>query len=240
MKKTIPKPSIRNRREYLQEMARRGTEHEAAVAKVKLQRLEARYDFGAKHPDDPSDVFTAWGNPKKAKTTSDLISVAREWRDVGNMVKWLFHDKFGLSASWQETPDGASIRIAIAERDLRRIRPLAQSLYNGIIAICREFFCNAPTGELDRAPFLTGLYEGLMNEARKDGGIAPGRSPVPKKKLRRTRKPPAHKTTALHPYDLGREVGSRLRVNVPAETLCEEIRQGISGEIAGGDPDVAE
>ncbi|MEI6377435.1 MAG: hypothetical protein WCO97_09610 [bacterium] len=182
--KAVPSPAIRNRREYLEEMVRRGTEHEAIVAKEKLARLEARFDFLAKQTENIDDIFSGWGTPKKSDTVAPLIAVDTGWRDVASLVKWLLQDKFGIASSWRETKKGCEIVAGIAEADLRRIRPLAKSLLAGITAICGEFFQSAPTTELERAPFLSGLYEGLMNEPRKGGSIVPGRSPIAGKKKR--------------------------------------------------------
>jgi len=223
--KAVPSPAIRNRREYLEEMVRRGTEHEAIVAKEKLARLEARFDFLAKQTENIDDIFSGWGTPKKSDTVAPLIAVDTGWRDVASLVKWLLQDKFGIASSWRETKKGCEIVAGIAEADLRRIRPLAKSLLAGITAICGEFFQSAPTTELERAPFLSGLYEGLMNEPRKGGSIVPGRSPIAGKKKRRVKKNVAHQAAALHPYDIGRETGQNMRINVPVETLCKQIRQ---------------
>ena len=227
-KKAAPSPAIRNRRDYLDEMARRGTTHEAAVAHEKLARLEARYDFLAKRTEILDDIFAGWGKLEKSKAVAPLVSVGSGWRDVASLVKWIFKDKFGIASSWRETPHGTDLVAGIAEADLGRIRPLAGSLLNDMIAICREFSQDSPTTELERSPFLAGLYEGLMNEPRKIGCIVPGRSPIARKNKLRTKKNTQHQA-ALHPYDIGRETGQNMRINTPVETLCKQLRQKIEG-----------
>jgi hypothetical protein len=69
VKKAVPSSAIRSRRDYLKEMARRGSEHEAAVAKEKVARLDARYDFLSKNTEKLDDIFSSWGLPKKSKST---------------------------------------------------------------------------------------------------------------------------------------------------------------------------
>jgi len=208
-------------------MAQRGTEHERVVAKDKLARLEANYDFDAPVPQATDDVFAAWGTPSASRDDSPLITIPAKWQDVGNVVKWIFQDKFGISSSWRVEGDTATIRVAAQKADVVRLRPLATSLCAGVRAICETYF-SGPTTELDRAPFLSGFYEGLLDEAPATGRIVPGRTPVAKKKKKRTKAHSAPHSAALHPYDQGRALGKQMRINVPVETLCENIRLSLA------------
>lgn len=120
-----------------------------------------------------------------------------------------------------------------ARDDAARFKSLAKNLHDIIVAACSEFSCGRTVRELDRAPFLNGLYDGLMDEPRPSGTMMPGFSPVAKRKLPRRKKnakpdSPAGHAAAVHPYDIGRDVGRKLRVNIPREELCEGIRLAVT------------
>jgi hypothetical protein len=84
-----------------------------------------------------------------------------------------------------------------------------------------------------------------MNENRPAGTLVPGRSPIASKskKGRSTPRKKANKGSsiaecraveparmaAVHPYDLGREAGVKLRLEVPREEICEGIRLAVEG-----------
>ncbi len=223
-----PTPGARRLHEKLSEMARRGTEHEAAVAKEKLARLEARFDFLGAPAEELEDIFAAWPKPKPSHESKPLVTVPTDWQDVGNIVKWIFYDKFGIATTWKVTRGKAVVNAAAAADDLARLRPLAKTLSADIRKICTEYFGGRKTSELDRSPFLSGFYEGLMDESRATGRIVPGRSPLAKKKKKRTKFSKEPPMAALHPYDQGRELGKQMRINVPVESLCETIRLSLA------------
>ena len=118
--------------------------------------------------------------------------------------------------------------------DTARFKPFAKNLHDTIVAACSQFSRGQTVRELDRAPFLNGLYDGLMDEPRPAGTMMPGYSPVAKKKLPRRKKPaksdaPAGSAATIHPYDIGRDAGKKLRANLPRDQLCECLRLAVSG-----------
>ena len=225
--------AIRRRRDHLSEMAARGTEHEKSIAKDKLKRLEARYDFAAPADLEAGDIFEGWERPAGSHESHSVLKAKKEWLDAANLIKWVFQDKFKTSSGWRSLPDGAELMLDAGREDAARFKPFAKNLHDTIVAACTEFSRGRTVRELDRSPFLNGLYDGLMDEPRPAGTMMPGFSPVAKKKLPRRKKPaksaaPAASAATIHPYDIGRDVGKKLRVNIPRDELCEAIRLAVT------------
>jgi len=225
--------SIRRRRDHLSEMAARGTDHEKSIAKDKLLRLDARYDFAAPADLEVGDIFEGWARPASSQQSHQVLKSKNEWLDAANLIKWVFQDKFKTPSVWRSLPDGAELMLHAGKEDAARFKPFAKNLHDTIVAACSEFSCGRTVRELDRAPFLNGLYDGLVDEPRPAGAMMPGFSPVAKKKLSRRKKPaksvaPAGHAATIHPYDIGRDAGKKMRVNIPREALCESIRLAVT------------
>jgi hypothetical protein len=223
------------RRERLEAMIERATEHEKATARDKLQRLNEKYDFSQPEADDFPDLFRNW-IPKKSTTASAVFSVETPWMDVGNILKWIFENKFGLRAKWRMSATHSELMLEGCLGNLKRTKVFAQGVLETLQAACVTFFGNRTVKPLERAPFLSGLYDGLLNEVRPEGGMIPGYSPMPKKKApRKTRlakksAQPPQAGFAVHPYDLGREAGRQMRLEVPREEICDGIRAALQDE----------
>jgi hypothetical protein len=232
MEKTLATTALRRRHAHLTEMATRGTDHEKSIAKEKLARLESRHDFSKQSEPEAADIFFGWQAPTYSEESHPLFVVAKNWQDAANLVKWVLADQFQASSAWRTLPDGVSLLVHAKIADVERMKPFAKSLLETIIAACTEFTGRRDVRELDRAAFLNGLYDGLMDEARPAGGMMPGFSPVAKKKpvrLRKSKKsaPPVATSTSIHPYDLGRDAGRKLRTNMPREEICDAIRLAV-------------
>jgi hypothetical protein len=232
-KKPSASVTIRRRRDHLREMAARGTTHEKTIASEKLARLDARYDFSA--GQEGEDIFAGWGRPAHARDAAPVLEVRQEWLDAANLVKWVFQDKFHATSTWRTTSDGAELLLHAGKADIGRFRPFAKDLLETIIAACAVFSSGRDVRALDRAPFLNGLYDGLIDERRAAGAVVPGFSPVAKKKPGGGKKrknpaaPPPPSSAAIHPYDLGHDAGGKMRVAVPRDELCEGIRLAVAG-----------
>ncbi|MEI6072398.1 MAG: hypothetical protein WCS31_11445 [Verrucomicrobiae bacterium] len=233
MGKPAATSSIRRRRDHLSAMAERGTCHEKSIAKDKLKRLDARYDFGAPADLAPGDIFEGWDRPASSRQSHPVLKAKKEWLDAANLIKWVFQNKFKTSSGWRSLADGAELLLDAGKDDTARFKPFAKNLHATIVAACSEFSRGPAVSELERAPFLNGLYDGLMDEPRPAGTMMPGFSPVAKKKLPRRKKtaksaPQAGTAATIHPYDIGRDAGKKLRVNIPRQELCEGIRLAVT------------
>lgn len=109
MSKIAPTPEILRRRESLAVMLERGTPGEQEVAAVKLGRLDARYDFSFPCAEE-TDLFGGWA-PKKSDKSSAVLSVENGWLDAGNLIKWVFENRFQLSAKWSYSGAGAELML---------------------------------------------------------------------------------------------------------------------------------
>ena len=235
MKKTSATAGLRRRRDHLAEMAARGTEHEKVVAKEKLKRLEARHDFAPPADLEVDDIFAGWARPAHSRVAHPILKVKKEWLDAANLIKWVFQDKFQASSIWKSAAAETELMLNASATDVRKFKPFAKGLLSTIVAACEEFSRGGNIRELDRAPFLTGLYDGLIDERHPAGTRMPGFSPAAKKKPVRVKKPkknqpPATSAAAIHPYDIGRDAGQKLRLNIPRDALCESIRLAVTGQ----------
>jgi len=233
MKKTSATPALRRRWDHLSEMAARGTEHEKTIAKEKLGRLEARHDFSRPAARDAGDIFAGWPRPAPSQVAHPVLKVKKEWLDAANLIKWVFQDKFHTASTWRTAAAETELLLNANASDARKFKPFAKDLLGTIIAACEEFSRGCNIRELDRAPFLTGLYDGLIDERRTVGTRMPGFSPAAKKKPARVKKlkknqQQAARTATIHPYDLGRDAGEKLRINIPRDELCEAIRLAVA------------
>ena len=233
MKKTSATADLRRRRDHLAEMAARGTEHEKSIAKEKLKRLEARHDFAPPDDLDVEDIFAGWSRPAHSRVAHPVLKVKKEWLDAANLIKWVFQDKFHADSTWRTSPAETELMLHASAADTKKFKPFAKDLLGTIIAACKEFSSGGNVRELDRAPFLTGLYDGLIDERHPAGQRMPGFSPAAKKKPVRVKKPkknqpPAEHAATIHPYDLGRDAGQKLRINIPRDELCESIRLAVA------------
>ncbi len=233
MQKTPAPSAVRRRHVHLTEMALRGTENEQSVAREKLARLESRYYFGPEPEVETAEIFSDWSAPKPSGKAHPFLRVPTEWVEAGNLIKWIFQDQFDCSSVWRTHGTRSELCIHANLGDLKRLKGFASELLDTILAACKEFAAGRQIRELDRAPFLNGIYDGLMDQTRAAGARHPGYSPTAKKKPARIRTakksaPPVAAFTAIHPYDLGRDVGVKLRSKVPRDTLCESIRLAVS------------
>ncbi len=232
MKKPSATVEIRRRHDHLTAMAARGTTHEKSVAKEKILRLEGKYDFSAEA--DIGDVFAKWLRPSYSHISYPVLKIKKEGLDTANLIKWVFQDQFGTSSSWKTLPEGTVLMLHAKESDVKRLKPFAKRLHDTIVAVCAEFSHGRNIRALDLAPFLNGLYDGLIDETRPHGTTVPGFSPTAKKKLGRAKKPKksealAGSSASIHPYDLGRDAGKKLRADAPREELCAGIRLAVTG-----------
>ncbi len=233
MKKPSATVTIRRRRDHLAEMAARGTTHERTIASEKLARLDARFDFSAE--EVAADIFVGWSRPAHARLAEPVLRVKQEWLDAANLVKWVFQDQFDAASAWRTTDEGAELLLHAEKADIKRFRPFAKNLYETIVAACAVFSSGRDVRALDRAPFLNGLYDGLIDEPRAVGAMVPGFSPVAKKKPaggKKRRMPSAvlpPNSATIHPYDLGRDAGKKLRMATPRDELCESVRLAVAG-----------
>jgi len=217
-------PDLYRRRDNLRRMAEGGTEHEKCAAHAKLKRLEARHDFSSSSAPEMADIFSNWIKPKPAAVALSVLKVPDEWADAANLVKWAFADRFDTASVWRNSTKGAELLVHAEGEDVGNLRPLAKGLFKSIEAACVAFHGKGKVAALSRAPFLQGVYDGIMDESRTAGSVIPGFSPAPKKQKGRKSRRPVANAAAVHPYELGRTVGLQIRVNIPRKEISAGIR----------------
>lgn len=228
-------------RESLREMAARGTEHEAKVAVAKLTLLEEKYVFGERVVADEVDWFRGWPQARASGTARVILNLDPAWMDAGNVVKWVLASRLKVSTQWKMQAGKVQLAAGVGAADARRLQPLARKLYENVVEVSREFFTavgSVQAGEIERAPFIDGISDGLSGEVRAPGAMSPGRSPHPPKKRKKRRgqvsakvpgqasaEPPRH--AAVHPYEVGLTVGRKIRLAEELPSLLHAVRAAL-------------
>jgi hypothetical protein len=233
-KKPAASPSIRRKVRFLEEMARRGTPHEALIAAEKLRKIQAKFDFSeVPVAYDEDDIFSSFQAVRRAGSMLEILKVAPDWIDASNLIRWILRDKLRIETAWFRNGADETLKAAIHKGDQKRLRTFVAGIHKKILALCRTYFGDSSTGTLDRAPFIEGLFDGMMDLRRKEGEISPGRSPnAPKKILKRQRiaaEKTDHRAATVHPYDLGWTLGKGIRLDLPAEELESTIHLALHG-----------
>lgn len=228
MAKTNPSQALVDRREKLRQMAERGTEHEAAVAREKLTNLENKYDFTcavARAAED--DLFALKSEIKMDRRKSAVIlEVATADEEVGNFVKWAFLNRFGIDSHWDTMKPGRSgLRAGLEKQSAASLRPVAKQILTQFNLLWGQYSENGTARLNQRRPFFCGLYDGMMEEPRADGERIPMVSGVKKKKGRQQKvKSDASVVVETHPYETGLALGGMIRAKLPTPELTEQLR----------------
>jgi hypothetical protein len=89
-------------------------------------------------------------------------------------------------------------------------------------------------GPSDRGVFVRGLYDGMMNETRRNGERLPGRmTGVKVRKSARAGKLAVAEAPGLriHPYSLGLGLGRQVRFSVPLDKITAELEEQVQRQL---------
>lgn len=209
-------------------MADRGTEHEARVARDKLAKLEAALDFESDTDEPQADLFS--GLPAFSAISgrqTRVLSVVEEETEIGSYVKWAFLDRLNLSSIWKKLPSGRNeLMIPIAKTDLPPLKELADHIQKSFSTALREFTAGGTVNNGKRAPFLSGLYDGMMGAGR-DAGIRVPSAIGSGRTRKKPKKVAAAPALEIHPYELGLALGTKIAMKIPPKSLKGEMQKLI-------------
>ena len=219
MKAKLPPANSKARalRKKLEALAERGIDGERASAQKKINRLKARFDFGAPDPAETPDLFS--GRFNRSTSAKPIFSFRANEFEVANAVKWAIESATKIRCLHRDREVLAEATPATA----RRLKKIALHIASSFRALLDKFSAVAGVSAADRTVFVMGLYDGMMNEARRAGQRLPSRPNLAKRQ--RGRKSASSRATALHvhPYTLALGLGRQIRFSVPIEQIAAEL-----------------
>jgi hypothetical protein len=201
----------------LQALAERGIDGERASARKKIDRLKAQFDFGGPDPAETLDLFS--GRFNRSTSARPIFSFRANEFDVANTVKWAIESATKIRCLHR----GREVLAEATPATARCLKQIALHIASSFRALLDKFSVVEGVSAADRTVFIMGLYDGMMNEARRAGQRLPSRSNLAKRQ--RGRKPANSRATALHvhPYTLALGLGRQIRFSVPIEQIAAEL-----------------
>ncbi|HWX22708.1 MAG TPA: hypothetical protein VN578_22625 [Candidatus Binatia bacterium] len=202
----------------LQALAERGIDGERISAQKKIARLRARFDFTVPAPDETPDLFS--GSFKRSKTARPIYSFAADEFDVANSVKWAIETTTKIPCVYR----GGELLGEANPTTARRLRGIAGHIAQSFRALLAQFNGVSGVQANDRAAFVMGLYDGMMNETRTVGQRLPSR-PERKKTSKGSKSATAAGSVLhVHPYTVAVSLGRQIRFAVPLEQIAAELQ----------------
>lgn len=207
-------------------MAERGTEHEARIARTKLEKLEAQVAFVGEPHEAQGDLFSEL--PVFSRTSdgqSRVLRVEEKDSEIGSYVKWAFLDRLNLPSTWKKLPSGRNeLMVPIPRSELPPLRELAEHIHKSFATALREFTAGGTVNNGKRAPFLSGLYDGMMGSGR-DTGVRVPAAIGPARKGKKRNKTGAEPVLEIHPYELGLALGAKIAMKISPKALKGEMQK---------------
>ena len=228
------KPANAKARELLaklQALAERGIDGEKTAAQAKLARLKARFDFSQPNAVDAAELFS--GSFQRASKTRRVGSFGADELDVGNSVKWAIEAATKIPCAWRN----GDLMAEAAPPTIKKLAAIAEYIARSFRTLLQKFGTLDGVSQDDRAAFVMGLYDGMMNETRNIGQRLPGRTAVAKKS-RKAKKTAVTSPPGLHvhPYTVALALGKQIRFSAPVEKLNTELDEATRQPLAPAGP----
>lgn len=221
MKLKAPTAAARKLHAKLSALAERGINGERDAAKLKLEKLVARYDFT--QPDRTTvDLFS--GVFQRSTNAQPIATLDSGAMDVCSFVKWAIEDRAKIQCLFKD----GQLCAEAAPRTAERLKAIAATVTDGFTRLWDEYKASPGSNPLDRAVFLRGIYDGLTGE--KLTGPLPAR--IEEKQSGRAKKKAVGHAAGirLHPYQVAAHLGEQIRFCAPIEevsnTLTDTINRG--------------
>jgi hypothetical protein len=210
----------------LQALAEQGIDGEKTSAQAKLARLKASFDFAVSDPGKTTDLFS--GSFKPSTKARRIYAFGGHEYDVANSVKWAIESATKIPCVFRDR----DLMAEAAPATVRRLTEIAGHIAHSFRALLDQFSAVDGVSVNDRAAFVMGLYDGMMNETRHTGQRLPSRAGV---KKRRKAKPPV--TTGapslhIHPYTVAASLGKQIRFSAPLEQITAELEAATQKHLA--------
>jgi len=220
-------PRLRDLRDKLKALAERGVNGERDAAIVKLARLEAKVDFTGPDTRGP-DLFAGAFTPATDQA-HPIITFEQKDYDIGNAVKWAIESATQVRCLYH----GTELLANATSDTANRLHDIAATISAEFGQLWQQFSQVPGVNPLDRANFVLGLYEGMMDEAR-SGEQLPQRAQPRKVKRGKAKdndsKPPAA-AIALHPYTVAVNLGKQVRFSVPITEIAGNLDREVKAAL---------
>jgi hypothetical protein len=218
-------PKARSLLAKLQALAEQGIDGERMVARKKLARLRARFDFSAPDTTDTPDLFA--GKFKQGSAALHIHTFKAADFDIANSVKWAIEAATKIPCVYRN----GNLLAQATPGTAKKLAEIATHITGSFRSLVDQFGAVDGVKLEDRAVFVMGLYDGMMNETREVGQRLPSRGPV--KKVGRTKKgaPTSPPVLNVHPYAIGHGLGRQVRFSVPLEQISAELENAIKGQL---------
>ena len=189
-----------------------GTPEEGDAAKAKLDRLLERVDFG-QADISKDELFSGSFAPAYASTT---IGVVQDWQ-VASAIKWAIEQATKIQCGF----DGNVITARATNGTALKLSNIVQTIDGAFVELWAKFKTFPTIQDGDKAVFIRGLYDGMMNEAKPANDL-PRRAPV---KLKRAKGRSVGFAAGLvaHPYSIAVDLGRSIRFNVPLPEVVNQL-----------------
>jgi hypothetical protein len=218
MKTPATNAARRLREKLLALIAAPGTMDEGTAARRKLDRLEARFDFG--QVCVAKDGLFAGSFQRYPGRLEQVASFGPGETDLAATVKWAIENSCSVVCTFRGDACFAEVTPATGEK----LQAIAATIAGGFRQLWGQFQTFPTVAPADRSLFLRGLYDGMMNEEKPAGQPLPRRM-VSKPIGRAKKKAVGHVAgLGLHPYAVAVELGRQIRFAVPPEEISAKLQ----------------
>jgi hypothetical protein len=217
--------------ERLADPANGGPPGEIDAAKRKLQWLKSRFDFSGAAPEDTMDIFAGIKHKRHMTRAAHVYTFRSVDFDVGSSVKWAIEKATGIPCLFRGGDLLAETTPATANKLAKVALHIAQSFQTLLDQLSR---LDGVT-KSDRALFVRGLYDGMMDDGRGRGEVLPG-GVVTQPKRTKVKKGAVslRPGLAIHPYTVALSLGKQIRFAAPLEEIAAELERATQPAIGPG------
>lgn len=223
--KKLASPRLHDLRRKLAALAERGVNGERDAARLKLSRLERRYDFVTENKGG-ADIFD--GVFVRALEAAPVFTFDAHEYEIANAVKWAIENATKIPCGFR---DGSGLIAQAEPKTANRLHAIAGTLCQNFSALWRQYAETPGTNPADKGNFILGLYDGMMHEER-EGQALPRRATVDKVKKARKKDVARPAGLAIHPYTIAVGLGRQVRCCMTLDQIAAELEHTIKGEIA--------
>lgn len=213
--KKKPTPAARALYRKIKALADSGIAGEATAAKLKLERLCAKFDFSA--PDDScADIFNGCNFPRDP-VAREVVTIPLADTELSTFVIGAIANGLHVETCIRQKPTDWTTQILahVPLGSLIHLSKIAEHVTTSFRGAWQAFAKLPGVAAQDRGVFFRGLYDGMMNDART--------GPLPTRQRPKTRRKSISAATTLHPYSIALDIGAKIRFAAPMEEISAII-----------------
>lgn len=215
-------------RDKLQALADRGINGEKEAAAAKLARLLARVDF-SKPVLQTADLFK--GTFQRANVAAPIMPFEPTDWDIESALKHAIEKETGIQCVYRAD----SLMAEAAPETANRLHSIAATVATSFRELWRQFAANPGVNPADRANFVAGLADGMLDEVRTGTALPARAEQRPKKRNATSQNRNTAKNSGIglsvHPYSVATNLGKQIRFSVPLETIRGELDRAVKREL---------